>query len=579
LFDIEDEYEPVETISLARRHPSEQHFNRVSAYTHSLGEGAVAFDFGPSLGRFHALDVLVEALDILPVFVLRGNGDVLLFFLSLKDLSISNYIFGPLKMTPAAEDNYGTDACSILCLNCVPPVVVIGTSTGLLYHCIAIEGDSDEELLQQSDDDQSTVYRPEEDAVYAFSTASGLQVAIPESILYVLESIELSFPLTSAENADESLYNVNALNSSLVLLADGRDPKRYLCQHSFGVHIVLVSFLKQLHSAAASLAIREFHDEKSVVEYLVCTRPTIEKGAVLANKNAASSSSFPVGVTLYAFRGFTHIAVLLNSAELICKRLNNVVLPEAVEGGSGLPVKSTTSDISSLLASPGRHSAGNTAAAGKANSNFPQHLEKILQRNSSLPLIKSSAKTKSAAVGQQELEMLITAIDLLRKEYLEKFSLAAKAIEQRKKALRNICQKQFKDIETLKSEKEQILADYIKLMKKYEQTKDAQSLLSARLDKKIAELQYQRPTLSDAEITLKEEMTAEVENIAAYKAKYEQIKRKQRYQEAQLRKVNDGTAAAAMFNGGDADDAAGGRAESAALMPQLNTIKELLTCQ
>lgn len=89
----------------------------MSAYTHSLGEGAVAFDFGPSLGRFHALDVLVEALDILPVFVLRGNGDVLLFFLSLKDLSISNYIFGPLKMTPAAEDNYGTDACSILCLS------------------------------------------------------------------------------------------------------------------------------------------------------------------------------------------------------------------------------------------------------------------------------------------------------------------------------------------------------------------------------------------------------------------------------------------------------------------------------
>lgn len=116
LFDIENEYEPVETISLFRRQGAEQHFNRVSSYSHSLGEGAVAFDFGPSLGRFHALDVLVEALDILPVFVLRGNGDVMLFFLSLKDLGISNSIFGPLRMTPAAEDNYGSDACSILCL-------------------------------------------------------------------------------------------------------------------------------------------------------------------------------------------------------------------------------------------------------------------------------------------------------------------------------------------------------------------------------------------------------------------------------------------------------------------------------
>ena len=74
------------------------------------------------------------------------------------------------------------------------------------------------------------------------------------------------------------------------------------------------------------------------------------------------------------------------------------------------------------------------------------------------------------------------------------------------------------------------------LVEKYNQVKDSQSALSTRLDKKIAELQYQRPTLSDAEINLKQELSRELENIAAYKQKFEQIKRKHQYQDAQLRK-------------------------------------------
>ena len=116
LFDTENEYDPIKTIALNTKHVADLHFERVSLYSNSLGESAVAFDFGPSLSRFHAVDSLIESLDIYPVFVLSGNGDVLLFYLSLKDLFIANQIYGPLKMTPAAEDNYGSDACSILCL-------------------------------------------------------------------------------------------------------------------------------------------------------------------------------------------------------------------------------------------------------------------------------------------------------------------------------------------------------------------------------------------------------------------------------------------------------------------------------
>lgn len=110
----------------------------------------------------------------------------------------------------------------------------------------------------------------------------------------------------------------------------------------------------------------------------------------------------------------------------------------------------------------------------------------------------------------------------------------------------------------------------MQLTQKYELVKDSQSALSARLDRKIAELQYQRPTLSDAEIKLKDELTVEMENIAEYRQKYEQIKRKHRYQDAQLRK--------AMIN----DDAGEGARQEhfgAAVLSQLNSIKEQLTCQ
>lgn len=444
LFDIENEYEPVKTIFLNTSHTGDLHFERVSAYSNSLGEGAVAFDLGPTLGRFHAIDVLIESLDIFPVFVLRGNGDVLLLFLSLKDLAISNQIFGPLKMTPAAEDNYGSDACSILCLgiisslcivfescviryfsfsDCVPPVVVIGTSSGLLYHCIAMESEYDEK------DEITSAYQE----VYSFTASSGVQVIIPESILYVLETIELSFPLTSTSQDETS----SVCNNSLQLMADIRDSKRYFCLHSFGVHIVMLSFLKQLLTTTA----REYHDDKSIVEYLICTQPTIEKSSASKTKN----EFFPIGVSLFLSRGFTYIAVLLNSAQLVCKRLSNVLLPDAINGVN-YRGKGPDLNLENLL-TPNKKSA-NVATSTASKATFPQHLEKILQRSTSLPLIKSS-RAKEAVVGVQELEMLLNSIDILKKEYLGKFALGAKSIEHRKNSLRNICQIQVRFVQSM----------------------------------------------------------------------------------------------------------------------------------
>lgn len=48
-------------------------------------------------------------------------------------------------MYPAAEDNYGYDACALLCLPCSPSILVIATETGTLYHCVVLEADDEED--------------------------------------------------------------------------------------------------------------------------------------------------------------------------------------------------------------------------------------------------------------------------------------------------------------------------------------------------------------------------------------------------------------------------------------------------
>jgi nuclear pore complex protein Nup88 len=48
-------------------------------------------------------------------------------------------------MYPPADDNYGVDACSILCLQSVPPVVVIATCAATLYHCVLLTSAEDDD--------------------------------------------------------------------------------------------------------------------------------------------------------------------------------------------------------------------------------------------------------------------------------------------------------------------------------------------------------------------------------------------------------------------------------------------------
>lgn len=60
---------------------------------------------------------------------------------------------GPLPMYPQTADNYGSDMASILVLgDSLPPIVILASTTGTLYHCTLLIADEEEDDSQQNDD-------------------------------------------------------------------------------------------------------------------------------------------------------------------------------------------------------------------------------------------------------------------------------------------------------------------------------------------------------------------------------------------------------------------------------------------
>lgn len=54
-------------------------------------------------------------------------------------------VSGSLSMYPPADDNYGIDSCSIMCMQTTPPIVVIAMCSGKIYHAILLKEESNDE--------------------------------------------------------------------------------------------------------------------------------------------------------------------------------------------------------------------------------------------------------------------------------------------------------------------------------------------------------------------------------------------------------------------------------------------------
>ncbi|XP_052751836.1 nucleoporin 88 [Galleria mellonella] len=191
----------------------------------SLGDTAVDFTPTPD----------TDAL-----LILRGNGDVYMMEFDLEGKSpLQAKLSGPLAMYPPADDNYGSESCSITALGGgdSPPLVVVATCSAALYHCLLLPNPSDKE--------------------------NGDSHA-----LYVVEAVELNIVL----NPDD----VNMQHSYPVHLYPCTN-NTYACMHAGGVHTVTLPLLAHLRDYAlaseedSETVLSAICSKSSVARHLVCT--------------------------------------------------------------------------------------------------------------------------------------------------------------------------------------------------------------------------------------------------------------------------------------------------------------------
>ncbi|XP_072475162.1 nuclear pore complex protein Nup88 isoform X2 [Notamacropus eugenii] len=252
---------PVKVMPLSDAEEESLILNKGRAYTASLGETAVAFDFGPLatvpknvFGQRSQEEVLAY-----PLYILYENGETFLTYVSLmQSVGSLGKLLGPLPMHPAAEDNYGYDACAVLCLPCVPNILVIATESGMLYHCVVLEGEEeDEQHSEKSWDSRADL--------------------IPS--LYVFECVELELALRLASGEEDDDPFESDFSCPIKLHRDPKCPSRYHCTHEAGVHSVGLTWIHKLHKFLGSgeedkdslqeLAV----EQKCFVEHVLCTKP------------------------------------------------------------------------------------------------------------------------------------------------------------------------------------------------------------------------------------------------------------------------------------------------------------------
>lgn len=259
IYSLREPQTPTKVIVLSEAEEESLILNKGRAYTASLGETAVAFDFGPlSAVPKHIFGQKgKEEVAAYPLYILYENGETFLTYISLLHSPGSvGKLLGPLPMHPAAEDNYGYDACAVLCLPCVPNILVIATESGMLYHCVVLEGEEeDDQTSEKSWDSRADL--------------------IPS--LYVFECVELELALKLASGEDEPFDS--DFSCPIKLHRDPKCPSRYHCTHEAGVHSVGLTWIHKLHKFLGSDeedkdSLQELATEqKCFVEHILCTKP------------------------------------------------------------------------------------------------------------------------------------------------------------------------------------------------------------------------------------------------------------------------------------------------------------------
>ncbi|KAL0867495.1 hypothetical protein ABMA27_008279 [Loxostege sticticalis] len=330
----------------------------------SLGDTAV--DFTPTPDSEHLL-------------ILRGNGDVYMMPCDVEGMSaMQPKLTGPLSMYPPADDNYGTESCSIVALGGgdTPPLVVVATCSAALYHCLLLPNAIDKE---------------EGDS----------------HALYVIEAVELNMVLTDDADLQYS-YPVHLYPCT---------SNTYACVHAGGVHTVTLPVLGHLKDYALA-----GEDETETVLSALCSKPSAARHLVctLAARGAASP---PAGLALTA-PPLPHALVLCVDAELLVRCLEPYDLEEQLY--KELQLKNPAIEQDEV----------NNILKERQKLSFTTIIQEILARDVSQPILNMN-KTEEPAL-KETLELVTQATMKLRGEYISRQQRAQDAISRKLKALASL---------------------------------------------------------------------------------------------------------------------------------------------
>lgn len=429
----------------------------------NLGESAICFDFGPPL-------VIQNSEVLWPVYILMGTGDIYLIYSNFRNPTWAEHIIGPLTMLPQAEDNYGSDACSLIVLDSSPPMLAIATPTGYIYHCFAF---------------------------------ADKQTLLPRQTLYVYESIELSKDLI--ENPDEC-YSSHQMR----LFKDPTSDIRYFCAHQNGVHTILLPILESIQSECDIT-----QDKESFAEFLLCTRTTTPS----ETGDSLNDFSTPLGLGVEIRNASINLLVLMNENELVVRKI-----PPAATliSRKRFPRRSkdTSRDSNDL-------EILNVSQVDAARSNFVEQMDQILKRKTSVPVLKLSKDLEQLDKANELYNNIVTTF---RDEYIKKFNLAVEAIKKKLIILEDDMKRQNEEYNSIRKRKEDVYNSVLVLDSKTAIARENQAKVLLRIENLLSSLSGGGEDLSEAEVKLKRELITWEKKTRTYRDQLDSIIAKHKYQ-------------------------------------------------
>lgn len=499
VYDFLESDQPISTVDINRGYTAPNSSPIKNFVGAALGEVAVAFDFSMpmTLHGQPGSSAAEHPLEVWPVYCVRGNGAVMLVYSNLsKTMPINFPVQGPLVMYPPADDNYGNDACSILCLPTPVPVVVISTCEGRLHHCVQLPGQD--------------VSEPR----CAAQAYPGPYGSIPEPSLYVIETAVLELCL-SVPQIEEMPVTEDEFMCPVLLRKDGNSPDRYHCSHAAGVHTVALPWL---------LSVQQYFleddedsalpdDTECIVEHVLCTKPLF---------SCPTSPILGLDVVTDPLLGAT-LVMLSNDLEF-------TVLPIGLQyqvSSPGQSAGSASGNSSDVISSQ-------QLSSSSSRESFKRRLEQILQRKASVPILKSGANVE---LSQQDMFQLLSRVtSVLREEYVHKQDHARQELQTRMSLLQQRKEHQLQDLRALLDSRHMLRENATAISEKLEKCKDDHESLLRRLENCLRKVQSRIPVLSEAERQEMKELNAIKSNLDLYRQNIEQVRVKQEYQERQTQR-------------------------------------------